>query len=303
MSKLLLTSGTILFFLFIQSSCFAQEYRPEKVSKKAVQFYEKAFEKASQNETREAISFLQQATEADENYADAWIALGRMQLELKNYPYSLVCFRRAQYIDLNYFKPHLISYATGLAGSGDFQKALETITKYIDQVKPTGAQLELALSRKRSYEFANQLEKEAQAEKNVTVFAPKNLGPSVNSKMSEYLPSQTIDGTQLFYTRRVDTYNEDFYGSTRVKNGNWESAQPLKGSLNTPQSEGAMMISQDGEWLVFTLKPRKVGQLQKIWDLISTQSNGNHNPVFLPIKENYTLRVADRVDMEEVIFM
>ena len=88
MSKLLLTSGTILFFLFIQSSCFAQEYRPEKVSKKAVQFYEKAFEKASQNETREAISFLQQATEADENYADAWIALGRMQLELKNYPYN-----------------------------------------------------------------------------------------------------------------------------------------------------------------------------------------------------------------------
>jgi outer membrane protein OmpA-like peptidoglycan-associated protein/tetratricopeptide (TPR) repeat protein len=252
MSKLLLTFRTILLLLFVQSICYAQEYRPEKVSKKAVQFYEKAFEKASQNETREAISFLQQATEADENYADAWIALGRMQLEIKNYPYSLVCFRRAQYIDLNYFKPHLISYATGLAGSGDFQKALETITKYVEQVKPTGAQLELALSRKRSYEFANQLEKEAQAEKSTTVFAPKNLGPSVNSKMSEYLPSQTIDGTQLFYTRRVDTYNEDFYGSTRIKNSNWESAQPLKGSLNTPQSEGAMMISQDGTLLVFT---------------------------------------------------
>ena len=56
--------------------CFGQEYRPDKVSKKAVQLYEKAFEKASQNETKEAITLLQQATEADENYADAWIALG-----------------------------------------------------------------------------------------------------------------------------------------------------------------------------------------------------------------------------------
>ncbi|NDE78085.1 MAG: hypothetical protein EB047_02610, partial [Chitinophagaceae bacterium] len=61
MSKLLLTFRTILLLLFVQSICYAQEYRPEKVSKKAVQFYEKAFEKASQNETREAISFLQQA--------------------------------------------------------------------------------------------------------------------------------------------------------------------------------------------------------------------------------------------------
>ena len=232
--------------------CLGQEYRPDKVSKKAVQLYEKAFEKASQNETKEAITLLQQATEADENYADAWIALGRLQLEIKNYPYSLVCFRRALFVDMNYFKPHLLSYATGLAGTGDFQKALETINKYIDQVKPTGNQLAVALARKKSAEFALQNEKESQTEKNNIVFAPKNLGPSVNSKLSEYLPSQTIDGTQLFYTRRVDTYNEDFYGSARVKNGNWEMAQALKGSLNTPQSEGAMMISQDGTVLVFT---------------------------------------------------
>lgn len=231
---------------------YGQEYRLDKISKKAVQLYEKAFEKASQNETKEAIAFLQQATEADENYADAWIALGRLQIEIKNYPYSLVCFRRALFIDINYFKPHLLSYSTGLAGTGDFQKAFETVTKYIDQVKPSGNQLELALSRKKSYEFALQNEKESQTEKNNIVFAPKNLGPSVNSKLSEYLPSQTIDGTQLFYTRRVDTYNEDFYGSARVKNGNWEMAQALKGSLNTPQSEGAMMISQDGTVLVFT---------------------------------------------------
>lgn len=230
----------------------AQAYNPDKVSRKALQLYEKAFQKASENQTKEAVTLLQEATSADENYADAWIALGRLQLELKNYPYSVICFKRAQFIDLNYFKPHWLSYASGLAGTGDFIKALEITDKYIDQVKPTGPQLELALTRKRSYTFAVQQEKEQQSEKNTVGFAPRNLGATVNSKMSEYLPSQTIDGTQLFFTRRVDTYNEDFYGSSRQKTRPWENAQPLNGSLNTPQSEGAMMISQDGNWLVFT---------------------------------------------------
>ena len=229
-----------------------QAYNPDKVNRKAVQLYEKAFQKASENLTKEAVTLLQEATTADENYADAWIALGRLQLELKNYPYSVVCFKRAQFIDLNYFKPFWLSYAAGLAGTGDFLKALEITEKFIDQVKPTGTQLELALIRKRSYAFAVQQEKEQQAEKNPVSFAPKNLGASVNSKMSEYLPSKTIDGTQLFFTRRVDTYNEDFYSATRQNASNWETAQPLRGSLNTPQSEGAMMISQDGTWLVFT---------------------------------------------------
>lgn len=230
----------------------AQEYRPDKVSKKAVQLYEKAYEKASSGSNREAIDLLQQATDADENYADAWIALAKLQIENKNYSYSIICFRRALSIDASYFKPYLLSYAIALAGTGDFVKALETTNRYIDNYKPSGAALEAALQKKKNFEFATQQEKTSTTPNDRTVFAPKNLGPTVNSKMAEYLPSQTIDGKQLFFTRRVDTYNEDFFTSNGSRSGTWESSSPVKGSLNTPQSEGAMMISQDGEWLVFT---------------------------------------------------
>lgn len=241
----------IILFISSNNLC-AQEYRPEKISRKAVQLYEKAYERAAAGQSKEAITLLQEATDADENYADAWLALAKLQSEQKNYSYSVICFRRAMAIDMNYAKPHLLSYAVSLAGTGDFNKALEMSNRFIEQVKPTGAQLEQALQRKKSFEFAVNFEKAQQNNKDKTVFAPKNLGPSVNSKVAEYLPSQTIDGTQLFYTRRVELYNEDFFGSRRMKGGNWETATPLKGSLNTPQSEGAMMISQDGEWLVFT---------------------------------------------------
>ncbi len=241
-----------LLFLGIPQFANAQAYRPDKVSKKAVQLYERAYEKASAGSNREAVELLQQATDADENYADAWIALAKLQAEAKNYPYSLICFRRALSIDADYFKPYLLSYAISLAGTGDFTKALEIANRYIDQFKPTGAALDAAHQRKKNFEFALQQERSAAASTDKTVFAPKNLGPTVNSKMAENLPSQTIDGKQLFFTRRVDTYNEDFFTSGAPRPGNWETASPLKGSLNTPQSEGAMMISQDGAWLVFT---------------------------------------------------
>ena len=126
--------GTI-FFLTNFTTLYAQEYRPEKISKKAVQFYEKAYEKAAAGQTKEAISLLQEATDADENYADAWLALAKLQSEQKNYSYSLICFRRAIAIDINYSKPHFLAYSISLAGTGDFVKALEMVNRFIDQQK------------------------------------------------------------------------------------------------------------------------------------------------------------------------
>jgi hypothetical protein len=44
------------------------------------------------------------------------------------------------------------------------------------------------------------------------------------------------------------------------------------------------------------IKPKKVGPLQKIWETESTQINGNLNPVYLQIKENFILQAVDLGD-------
>jgi tetratricopeptide (TPR) repeat protein len=160
-----------LFILAYPTDASAQGYRPDKVSKKAAQLYEKAYEKASSGNSKEAIDLLQQATDADENYADAWIALAKLQAETKNYTYSIICFRRALSIDVEYFKPYLLSYAIALAGTGDFAKALEITNRYIDQNKPNGTALETALSRKKNFEFAVQQEKLTAASNEKTVYS------------------------------------------------------------------------------------------------------------------------------------
>lgn len=62
----------------------------------------------------------------------------------------------------------------------------------------------------------------------------------------------------MVFTRRENNDNEDFFIS--IKNGaSWEPARRLTGSINTPQNEGAQIISQDGEWLVFAGNNRPGG--------------------------------------------
>src|SRR5688500_16957953 len=112
--------------------------------------------------------------------------------------------------------------------------------------------LESAEKKKRSYEFAVEYAKN-NPEKNY-VFAPHNIGPNINTAESEYLPSLTIDGTELIFTRRVKNINEDFYYS-KLNGEQWETAKPIT-SINTPTSEAAQNISSDGSWLVYTANNR-----------------------------------------------
>ena len=80
------------------------------------------------------------------------------------------------------------------------------------------------------------------------MFAPKNLGSEINSKESEYFPSIPIENDKIVYTRRLNNYNEDFFGSIK-REGSWMPSTPLPGNINTSQNEGAQNISQDANGL------------------------------------------------------
>ncbi len=97
-------------------------------------------------------------------------------------------------------------------------------------------------------------------------FHPRNLGPAINTPHDEYWPVLTGDEQQLYFTRRIpiDTFElhrrnqsvyrrsqEDIYVSTRTDSG-WATAKPAPGSLNTDYNEGAITLSPDGRYLIFT---------------------------------------------------
>jgi outer membrane protein OmpA-like peptidoglycan-associated protein len=134
-----------------------------------------------------------------------------------------------------------------LAGIGKFQQALDAVNAFLTNPKLNEQSIKAGNYRKSCWEFAVEYEKKHPV-KNY-VFAPQNLGDSINSAASEYYPSITIDGSKMVFTRR--NKDEDFYESNFV-NGKWSMAKPLAGKVNTNLNEGAQCISQDGQWIIFT---------------------------------------------------
>ena len=85
-------------------------------------------------------------------------------------------------------------------------------------------------------------------------FNPKNIGENINSEMAEYLPFISADGKQFVITRKVKgemDLQEDFFYSQKDEENNWQKVKSMN-SINTPFNEGAISISSDGRFLVFT---------------------------------------------------
>ncbi len=246
------TSSILVFFLFFLLSkvTVAQQYDPQKINKKAVTLYNEGIERARDGHLVSATGLLLQAINVDKNYVDAYLSLAGVYSEMKNPKKSITYYEAAIALDSIYTLEYKLPYSISLAGAGEFEKALGAITDLLNKKPPKNEKsLKAAQYRKSSYEFAVDYNKK-NALSNYT-FSPENLGPAINTAELEYFPSLTIDGSDLVFTRRLNGNNEDFFISTK-ENGQWQTAKPMTGDINTPQNEGAQNISQDGEWLVLT---------------------------------------------------
>jgi outer membrane protein OmpA-like peptidoglycan-associated protein/tetratricopeptide (TPR) repeat protein len=240
----------IIFFLafFSIKNISAQAYNPDKVNKKAVIFYEKAYQFATNGEYSNSIEKLNEAIKIDPSYIDAIVARADMYTKIKNYAASTIDYENAIAKDSIYTKEFLLSYAESLSGAGNFEAAVAIINIYLSTVNLKEKNKKLALDKKNRYQFAVNFYKNNKY-KNY-VFNPINMGENINTIHLEYLPSITVDENKMIFNRRISG-DEDFYESNKV-NGVWQKATPVSGKINTNLNEGAQNISQDGQWLIFT---------------------------------------------------
>ncbi|ULQ56776.1 OmpA family protein [Flavihumibacter rivuli] len=242
----------ILNFLAITLLAFpvlAQDYDPVKVNKKAARLYENALNKAQDGDFKEGIRILKEAVGIDPRFADAYLSIAGMYGELKDYDNSILYYEKAKAVDSVYFGDYNLPYSINLAGKGRFNDALHAVNSFLTINNLNDASIKAGNYRRKCYLFA--LEQSTQPGIMNYSFTPQNLGDSVNSDVSEYYPALTIDNKQLVFTRRVNNFNEDFFG-TRLNANNWSKAKGLEGQINSNLNEGAQSLSIDGEWLVFT---------------------------------------------------
>ena len=240
--------ATILLLICTISVAQAQ-YNPSKVKKKAMELYDKALEQAQDGKFKEGIEILHEAVKVDNRFLDAYLSIAGMYGELKDYQNSIDNYNKARAIDTLYFKDYNLPYSINLAGKGDFEQALAAVNEFLTIPDLNASSRKAGEYRQKSYSFA--IEYAKQKPLGNYNFQPLNLGENINSKVSEYFPTITIDGKQLVYTRRVNNFNEDFFGA-ELKESKWSMSEGLPGDINTNQNEGAQNISQDGQWLIFT---------------------------------------------------
>jgi len=239
---------SFLIFNFSFLITTAQWYDPEKVNKKAGEIYGQAYEEATAGNYPAALKHLDEALALDPKFVDVFLSRAGIYAEQKNYTASVADFEKGLRLDSVYSKTYLLPYSISLAGTGKFQQALVAVNEFLANPTLNQQSIKAGNYRKSVYTFALDYEKKHPVKD--YVFAPVNMGDSINSKDLEYFPSLTIDGSKMIFTRRI-AGDEDFYESSFV-NGKWSNAKPLGGKVNTNLNEGAQNISQDGQLLIFT---------------------------------------------------
>lgn len=242
---------TISFFLActISLCAYSQSYDPDRVSAKAVKAYEKAIELLSEGSLQQATPFLLQSIKEDSNYVEAYLSLAGVLGQLKRYDQSVRMYEKARSIDTAYFKLYNLPYSINLAGMGRFADALAAVNTFLTYPRLNDKSLKSGEYRKKTYEFAIAYAKEHHD--TGYNFRPENLGDSVNTKQSEYYPSVTVTDSLLVFTRLMDQVREDFIESAITKKG-FGTWKKIAGDINEEPKKGAITVSQDGEWLLFT---------------------------------------------------
>ena len=235
-----------LFFSFHYAQ--AQWYDPEKVNQKAGEIYGRAYEEARDGNYTAALQHIKEALVIEPKFVDAFLSRAGVFASLRNYAASVKDFETGLQMDSVYSKTYLLPYSISLAGIGKFKEALGAVNEFLQNPKLNPQSIKAGNYRKKTYAYAVEYEKNNPG--NNYVFAPRNLGDSINTIALEYFPSLTIDGKKMIFTRRISN-DEDFYESDLAE-GKWSKAKPLGGKVNTNLNEGAQNISQDGELLVFT---------------------------------------------------
>ena len=242
--------GLIFCGAFVLISTFAFAQTPRQSSNpKALKKYNEALVALEDNRSAEGIALLGNALQIDSNFIDAYLSLAGALGNTKQYKKAVTVYDRARLKDSIYFTPYLLPYAINLAGLGQFEEALTAIRNFLTLDGLSGRSIKAAQYRKKTFEFAVS---SSQKNKNASyVFAPKNLGDSVNSSSSEYYPSVTVTDDALVFTRRTGNAREDFLLSAITNKDSFNKAAPLDGDINLEPRKGAITVSQDGDWLFF----------------------------------------------------
>ncbi|MEZ4887961.1 MAG: OmpA family protein [Chitinophagales bacterium] len=248
----------LIITLFLSFSCLSFGFSQESdVPKKAQKLYQKSQESYLYQHYQEAKEWLEKAIDKYPTYTTAYVRLGEIQLELKEYEQAKKTFLKILEFDDSPRNQFQVYYTVG-----NIEMELANYTEAIAYFEK-GSEVK-DKSQKMTEMLSQKLEESRFAHYAVTHpvdFNPVRLDSTVNSQYDEYLPVVTADEAMMVFTRRFDndtTPNEDFFISRRMKDTlQWQMALDLAEPINSKDNEGAICLSPDGKRMFFAAKNRR----------------------------------------------
>jgi outer membrane protein OmpA-like peptidoglycan-associated protein len=242
----------LLSFLFatLLITTSAQNNRKSKLfAAKAVELFEKAAILLRDGEPKKAIPLLQQSLQLDSSFLEASLTLAGAYGEIKDYQRAATQYEQAFRQDNKNTSFYYLPYSINLAGLGKYEAALQALEVFASTPNLSERSKRSLDYRKGTYAFAMNYAKTHPNQQ--YFFNPMNLGDSVNTPRSEYLPCVTIEDSLIVFTRLVDGMREDFIESKITGNNQYSKWRTIPGALNEEPKKGAITLSPDGEWLIF----------------------------------------------------
>ena len=222
-----------LIFIFLStvlaSTAFSQS------NARARKLYDEALKYRAQKKYTAAAEAMEQAIKQDPAYTDA-------QSTLAQWYFSQHQFEEAKAVLTNAFhhnKSFAYPYAKSLVYTGNPTTALGIINSY------------LSTGRKEWQQLLKQTLFVQQALRHPWNDSIRNLGRP-NTPDAELYPWLTADSNKLFFTRRINNIDEDFFMTSLDSCGGWFTGTNLGKPPNSPDQESAQMISADGHYLFYT---------------------------------------------------
>jgi len=198
-----------------------------------------------QGEPGKAIRCFKKAIQENAAFSDAYIALGALYCDQKQYTEAAAVFRQAAQSCPRCSRAFALPLARTLCRAGEYAKADAVLSSW-DRPDTLNAGLQKQYEQVRR---VAQFGKYAMGRKPGAT--PENLGPHINTRYDEYFPAIFPDDSTLIFTRRSNGVEEDFYIAQRDSCGGWFIARDMGSPPNSPQPDGALMRSADGHYLFF----------------------------------------------------
>jgi outer membrane protein OmpA-like peptidoglycan-associated protein/tetratricopeptide (TPR) repeat protein len=220
-------------------------------SKKAIELYTLSDNFRVRGQFDQAISLLDQALEKDPKFVEAYYRLGLTYFSMKQYSKALAYFEKGLSLTSDLRKQKVFWYDMGelYLLTGDYEKAMQTLSAYVNNESQNKARIDRATTLFRSAEFA------FKNQGNESDYKVRTLSDTVNHFVLQYFPVLTADQSQLIFTRRVGNGpndDEDLVVCTKGSDGRWSSPVSISKNINTRLNEGTCTISADGRKLIFT---------------------------------------------------